>query len=315
MKKIITIIIPIYNEQKSIEPLSKKLVEVAKKQPKYFFNYIFVDDGSETKNINLMKQFCKKNKAFQLLVLSRNFGKEFALTAGIHNAPECDALITMDADLQHPPELIHKLIRLWENGSKVVVCKRIDNKDNSFFRRLCSKIFYTVSNLISSVKINPNSTDFRLLDKLVISYFKRFNETPMMYKRIVDWIGFKESIIEFSAPKRLKGKSSFTYVSLINLAVNALSTYSTLPLKIISISGLTLTFVSFLIFIWMLFYNFYISNLMFSTLAFFVILNTFLMGIVLIALGLVGIYIGNIYSQVLNRPLYIVEEKINFDKN
>ena len=315
MKKRITIVIPVHNERKSIKPLSNKLVEIAKKESKYLFNYIFVDDGSDIENINLIKQFCHKNKSFHLLVLSRNFGKEFALTAGINHAPECDALITMDADLQHPPELIHKLIRLWEKGSKVVVCKRIDNEDNSFLRNLCSKIFYKVSNLISSVKVSPNTTDYRLLDKLVISYFKKFNETPMMYKRIIDWIGFKESIVEFTAPKRLNDRSSFTYVSLINLAVNALTTYSIKPLKIISITGLIMTFVSFLIFLWMLFYNFYISNLMFTTLAFFVVLNTFLMGIVLIALGLVGIYIGNIYSQVLNRPLYIVEEKINFDKN
>jgi polyisoprenyl-phosphate glycosyltransferase len=315
MKKRITVVIPILNEFESIKPLSNKLLQVTKDQPKYLFNFIFVDDGSETKNINLLKQICKINKSFQLLVLSRNFGKEFALTAGIHHAPECNALITMDADLQHPPELIHELIKLWEIGSKVVVCKRVHNEDNSFFRKLCSTFFYKISNLISTVKINPNTTDFRLLDSFVISHFKKFNETPMMYKRIIDWMGFKESIIEFKAPKRLNDKSSFTYTSLLNLAVNALTTYSIKPLKIIFISGVVMTFSSLLIFLWMFFYNFYISSLMFTTLAFFVVLNTFLMGIVLIALGLVGIYIGNIYSQVLNRPLYIIEEKINFDKN
>ena len=309
----ISIVIPLLNESESLPELYRWINEVMENNG-FVYEIVFIDDGSTDNSWKIINDLKHKNSNVKGIKFRRNYGKSAALSEGFKRT-KGNVVFTMDADLQHPPELIHKLIRLWENGSKVVVCKRIDNKDNSFFRKLCSKIFYKVSNLISSVKINPNSTDFRLLDKLVISYFKRFNETPMMYKRIVDWIGFKESIIEFSAPKRLKGKSSFTYVSLINLAVNALSTYSTLPLKIISISGLTLTFVSFLIFIWMLFYNFYISNLMFSTLAFFVILNTFLMGIVLIALGLVGIYIGNIYSQVLNRPLYIVEEKINFDKN
>ncbi len=312
-KKTISIVIPFFNESDSTEELLNSLNKVIKKHSNYFFEILFVDDGSNIIHSQKLMEILQKFKKIKLIIFSKNFGKEIALFAGVSNCLNSAAVITIDADLQHPPNLISKFISHWESGAKNVAGQRIKNEDSNFLRAFFSNLFYYLINKFSKVKIQKNSTDFRLIDEKILREIVKLNEVNMTYRRIIDWSGYEQVNVPFIAPKRIHNKSSFNFYSLLNLALNSLISHSDIPLKfILFVGGLMSTF-SFIILSWMISYHFLISNSMFTPLAFFVVLNTFLIGIILFSLGLLGIYLGNIHFQVLSRPLYVIKEKINFD--
>jgi glycosyltransferase involved in cell wall biosynthesis len=313
MSKKISIVIPVYNEEKNIPLVSQEIAHVFSSLP-YDYEVIFVNDGSRDNSLLEILRLSEANSKIKGLDFSRNFGKEPALSAGCH-AASGDAVITMDADLQHPASLIPELITAWEKGAEVVYTVRKKNEGASFMKRLTSSAYYWLFKRITSVTTEPRSTDFRLLDKKVIEVFKKFPERERMFRGMVDWMGYKRSRIEFVASERKHGQAGYSYAKLFGLAINSFTSFSLLPLKIAGYLGLIITTFSGFLLIIMFISRFFKEWWVFTPLAILATINIFLVGIVLISLGFVALYIARIHSEVINRPLYIVREQINLQES
>ncbi|QWD60439.1 glycosyltransferase family 2 protein [Polynucleobacter sp. MWH-UH35A] len=310
---LITIVVPTYGEGENVshlyEALETNLVSVS---TSYEFNYIFVNDGSIDDTCDVLRELAKLDKKVKVIDLSRNFGKEIALTAGVHEALSSKAIICLDADMQHPPNLIPDMIQKWESGAEIVIAIRKESEDQPIFRWLGSKVYYWIINKISEVEMTPQSTDFRLYDNKVIEAFKRATERQRMFRGIMDWLGFKREYVYFSAPKRMYGSAGYSYAKLFSLAVNSITSFSLWPLKIAGYLGLLLIVIVSGIFLYFLGFYLIYGVFIISPLAIVALLNTLLIGVVLVAIGLVALYVGSIHTEVINRPLYVVREKINF---
>lgn len=305
----IAILIPMHNESLSILKLHEELSKVLNSIVKHKFKIILVDDGSTDNTVEVAASVALKDERVEVVELSRNFGKEIALSAGIDRV-DSDAVIIMDADLQHPPIMIPAFIREWENGFDIVVTKRLHTEKQPIFKKIGSSLFYKIINSVSEFKIEPATTDFRLLDKKVIVEIKKFSEKNRIFRGLVDWLGFKKTYLDFVAPERYAGEASYSYKKLFKLAVDGITSFSLLPLKIASYLGVIISVFSALLFLYMLLDKFFIHWGGFTPLAYFMVANTFLIGVVLMCLGIMAIYIGNIHVETINRPLYVVRRII-----
>jgi dolichol-phosphate mannosyltransferase len=308
---LISIVIPVYGEERNIPVLYQRLEEVTRKLPDVGWEYIFVNDGSTDGSYEALKRIAYQDDKVKVIDLSRNFGKEVALTAGVH-AVNADAVICMDADLQHPPELIPGIVELWQQGAEIVATIRVSSEKQLFLRRISSRLFYWIMKKISDVEMVSRTTDFRLLDKKVIEAFRQVTERERMFRGVIDWMGFRKSYVEFDAPAREEGAAGYSYAKLWRLALNSVTSFSLLPLRLTGYLGVAIVTGSGLLLVWMLIANYVLGLHLFTPLAIVVVVNTFLIGIVLMAIGLVALYIGTIHTEVTNRPLYIIREKTNF---
>ncbi|WP_215365166.1 glycosyltransferase family 2 protein [Polynucleobacter sp. es-EL-1] len=313
MAKKIAIVIPVYREAKSLQSLYQRLELVTSRFTKYSWEYIFINDGSPDNSYEVLVALAVKDPKIKVLDLSRNFGKEIALTAGVHEATSCDAVICIDADLQHPPELIPRLVYAWEEGAEVVVTVRTSTDREPLLRRWGSSIFYWLINKVSSFEMIPKATDFRLYDQKVVLAFERATERERLFRGIMDWMGFRRVMLEFKADAREHGEAGYSYVKLWSLAINSITSFSLWPLRLTGYLGVLITSGSGLLLLWMVGNNLLTSKTLYTPLAIVVVVNTFLIGIVLMAVGLVALYIGTIHTEVINRPLYLIREKINFE--
>ena len=311
-KKLISIIIPIYNESKNLRNFYDRLRSVKEKLLKYNWEFIFVNDGSSDNSLLVLYELAKLDKNNKVLDLSRNFGKEIALSAGVHEIGNVDAVICIDSDLQHPPQLIPKLIKAWEEGIEIVATIRSSIEKQPFLKRLGSKLFYWLMSKISGVKMKPHTTDFRLYDKKVIQAFRNVTERDRMFRGIMDWMGFKKTYISFKADARKEGEAGYSYAKLWHLAISSITSFSLWPLRITGRIGVLITLLSGGLLSWMLLNYIFLHKLDYSPLAIIVVANTFLIGLVLMSIGLVALYIGSIHTEVINRPLYVVRERLNF---
>lgn len=329
MPKLISIIIPVYNEEKNISLIYLEIKSVLEKlKEKYNFEIIFVDDGSQDKTEKEILKVAslprREPEVFlrgrqlpvasflkvKLISLSRNFGKEIAITAGLNNC-QGEAVITIDADLQHPPNLIPEFIKLWERGTEVVIGIRKTTEGEGFVKKLGGRIFYRVIDRISETKIIPNATDFRLLDRKVVNIFNEFTEKNRMVRGLIDWLGFKREYVYFDAPQR-EGKPTYTFSKLLNLALTGFVSFSLLPLKIAGYLGIFITFISGILGLFVFFEKYILNdplNLAISGTAALAIMLLFFVGIILICIGLLALYIAQIYQEVQNRPLYVIRRK------
>ncbi len=310
--KTISIIVPAYNEAENIRPLCEKLETVLSSLGNaYTFEILFVNDGSKDSTIDEIKKLAEKNPRIRYIDFSRNFGKEIATTAGL-NLCSGDACIMVDADLQHPAELIPEFVRKWEEGHEVVVGVRKSSKSDSWIKKAGSKLFYAILNGIIETKVVPNSTDFRLLDRVVINEFNRFTEENRMTRGLIDWLGFKRTYIYFEANDRLHGTASYSFWKLVRLAFNSFISLSLIPLKLAGYLGIFITTISGISGFYILLGKYIFRAHFASTfsdaenLAIFIV---FLVGIILMSIGLISLYIANIHREVLNRPLYVIREK------
>jgi len=310
MGKKISVVIPVYNEEKNVSLISQELVSVFSSLS-YEYEIIFVNDGSRDNSLLEILRLGEADGRIKGLDFSRNFGKEPALSAGCHVASG-DAVITMDADLQHPASLIPELLKEWEDGAEVVYTVRKKNEGASLMKKLTSSAYYWLFNKITSITTEPRSTDFRLLDKKVIEVFRKFPERERMFRGMVDWMGYRRARVEFVAQERKYGKAGYSYAKLFGLAINSFTSFSLLPLKIAGYLGLIITTFSGLLLIVMFVSQFFKDWWVFTPLAILATINIFLVGMVLISLGFVALYIARIHSEVINRPLYIVREMVNF---
>ncbi|MEI7890973.1 MAG: glycosyltransferase family 2 protein [bacterium] len=311
MKKI-SIIIPAYNEEKNIPLAYLELQKVfAKVLENYSFEIIFINDGSRDKTIVEIEKLAKEHEDVKFLDFSRNFGKELATSAGLNHC-QGDACIMLDADLQHPIELIPEFIAKWEAGAEVVIGIRNKNKSTGIFKKIGSSLFYKIINKIAEIEVTPNATDFRLLDRKVIDEFNKFHEANRMTRALIDWLGFHREYIHFEANERIHGEASYSFWKLFKLAMNSFISLSLLPLKLAGYLGMSITLVSGLAGFYILLGKYFYRTPFASTFSDsenLAILLVFLVGIILTSIGLIALYIANIHSEVINRPMYVVRKK------
>lgn len=302
---VISVIIPLYNEAANVPKIFEALQSVAA-QLEHRFEYIFVNDGSRDTSAIEVRKLRANHSQVTLLNLARNFGKEIALTAGLHHA-QGDAAIMLDADLQHPPRYIPEFIHKWQQGADIVVGVRTEHGKESLIKHWGSKLFYQVINKISHVKITPHATDFRLLDRSVVDQFTHFTERNRIVRGLIDWLGFEPDIVYFEAAERQHGEASYSISKLFRLAMDTFVSMSLVPLRISGYLGLIIIVLSGPLGFIMFLDTYFLGNkFQFTGSASVGVLVLFLVGITLINLGLMGLYIANIHNEVINRPLYVL---------
>lgn len=300
----ISIVIPVYNEENSIKILVNKLNRVLSFEVDR--EIIFIDDGSTDNTLLLIKQICIEQSNVFYVSLSRNFGHQNSLRAGLDVASG-DAIITMDGDLQHPPELIPDMIEKWLAGFDVVLTSRNKSNDISFFKRCSSTLYYRIINSIADVGLEQGAADFRLLDRKVVDSLKNFNEKAIFYRGLVNWVGFKNCQLEYSPNAREFGTSKYSIRKMIRLAVDGITSFSIFPLRVAAAVGIAMSFFSFLYVLYAVFIKMFTDDAVNGWLSVMAGIY-FLGGIQLVFLGLHGEYLGKIFMEVKNRPNYIVSE-------
>jgi polyisoprenyl-phosphate glycosyltransferase len=312
--KTISFVIPVYQEQDNLLLMYEALQYMMSGQSdQYDWEVIFVNDGSPDASGEILEKLSQKAAQCRVIELSRNFGKEIALSAGVDYA-KGDAVIFLDADLQHPPDRIPDMLRCWEDGYEVVEMVRTYTLGEPWLRRLGSTLFYKILKFISSTDILAKTTDFRLLDRKVVKELRRVEERQRMFRGIIDWLGFRKVRLDFEAPARRYGTPVYSYGKLLNLALNSFISYSSLPLKLIGVLGIGITVISGLVLFWMTVVTLTADEYWNITpVAFIMVSNLVFTGITLSALGLMSLYISKIYSEVQNRPLYTIRRTINID--
>ena len=309
----ISVVVPIYCEERNIRSLYSRLEKIAVAAPDLAWEYVFVNDGSSDGSMTVLRQLAMDDTKVKVVDLSKNFGKEAALTAGLQFSSG-DATVCLDADLQHPPELIPQLIEEWKLGAEVVATIRTGTDEESVMRRLGSRGYYWIMGKITKLDMVSQTTDFRLLDKKVVNAFLSLTERERMFRAIVDWVGFRKVYVEFHAAARNQGRPTYSYSKLRQLAVNSVVSFSLWPLRITGYLGLVISSVSGILLTVMLGNYLFSSEHFFTTLGIVVVFNTLLIGTVLMSIGLVALYIGAIHAEVINRPLFIVRESLNLDE-
>lgn len=308
MKKI-SILVPCYNEEASLPMLYSELVKVMNLCDSYDWEVLFINDGSCDNTLSVIKDLRRKDMRISYVDLSRNFGKENAMLAGFDYVTG-DCMVIMDADLQHPPHVILKMLEKWEEGYEDVYAKRITRGKESWIRKRASLLFYSLLQKTTRIEILQNVGDFRLLDRCCIEALKSLRESERYTKGMFCWIGFKKTSVDFEQKDRVAGKSTWNYWSLFNLAIEGITSFTTTPLRFSSILGFIIAIFSFVL---MLFH--FIKALIwgdpiqgFPTL---VVLILFLGGIQLLSIGILGEYLGRVFNESKHRPVYIVREYNN----
>lgn len=305
MKKI-TILIPCYNEEQSLPLLYPELVKLMEENKAYEWELLFVNDGSLDGTLELLHQLRQQDERVNIVSLSRNFGKEVAMLAGFDYA-KGDCLVIVDADLQDPPELIPEMIKWWEQGYEDVYARRKSRGKESWLRKRLSMTFYRMLQQSSRFDVLQNVGDFRLLDRRCINALRKMRESERYTKGMYSWIGFKKKEIEFDRGDRHAGKSSWNYNQLFSLAIDGITSFSSLPLRISTIAGFIVSMMAFIYMMVVLVKKLIWGNPVQGYPSLLVII-LFLGGIQLLSLGIIGEYIGRIYSESKNRPDYFVDE-------
>lgn len=306
MKKI-SIVVPVYNEQENLKEFHKRITAIMN-DTGYDYNMVFVDDGSKDSSAFILKQLVEEDNHVEAYLLSRNYGHQMALTCGLDNA-DGDAVITMDGDLQHPPELLPELIRLWEEGSEIVMTKRLATEDAGFLKNITSSCYYKLINIMSKVEITPGGSDFRLMDKKAVEAFRLYRERARFIRGMVSTLGFNVSVVEFVAPPRFAGHSKFNLHKMLHFALDGITAFSNLPLRWAFYLGLFFGLCSLLL-LGHVFYVKFISDDAVPGWATTTVSILFLGGIQLVGIGILGEYIGRIFEEIKHRPLYLVSKHL-----
>ncbi len=308
-KSKLSVVVPLFNEADALDSFHADLIQNLKKVVSSAYEIIYVSDGSTDYTVSKVSVLSKKDSRIKLVALSRNFGKENALSAGLQIA-DSKAILMIDGDGQHPPSYITDFYKHWLDGSKVVVGIRQNNSDLGFIKSKTSLLFHKLINLISDEKLIYGTTDFRLIDSSVRDAVLAMPETDRVMRALIDWIGFKRSYVEFNVKPRSDGKSSFTNRALIKHAMNSFASLTPKPLYFVGYLGVMITVLAFLLGI-----SVFIEQLLledplgwnFTGTAMLAILLLFLVGLVLTAQGILSVYISHMHKQTLGRPLYVID--------
>ncbi len=298
--------IPAYNEEAVLPQLHRRLMSLADSLPDYAFEFLFVNDGSRDDTLRLIKEFAEDDHRISYVNLSRNFGKEIAMIAGIDHITS-DAMVIIDADLQDPPELIPEMIKLWQDGYDDVYAKRKSREGETWLKKSTSRLYYKLLQRVTRVPIQEDTGDFRLLDRRVIKALQQFRESQRNTKAIFSQVGFRKKEIMYDRDPRAAGETKWSYPKLLDLAISGITSFTTIPLRFASILGVIISFVAFIYIIYLLVRPLFgvstgsgYTSLMAAIL--------FLGGVQLLSLGIIGEYIGRIFNETKQRPLYLVEE-------
>lgn len=309
-KLIVSIVIPVYNEAQNLPELYRRLNDVFVKE-NLMREIIFVDDGSTDASFEVIQSLHSDDRTVKAIRFSRNFGHQVAITAGLDYCTG-DAVIMLDADLQHPPELLSTFIGKWREGFDIVSGIREQTEKVSLFKRISSKLFYRILNKISDIKISENTADFRLLDRKVTEYIKRFPEKHRFIRGIIGWIGFSQTEVVYQAPERYRGQSKYTLKKMFRLAMDGVTSFSFFPLKLSILFGVVVAGISFVYILWAIYVKVFLgaavpgwTSLLISVL--------FLGSIQLLCMGMLGLYIARVYEEVKQRPLYLIRGRLGFD--
>lgn len=309
MKKKVSILIPCYNEEKSLPLMYQALCDLVSfpdLSERYDWEWLFVNDGSTDHTLDVLRRLRDRDSRVCYIDLSRNFGKENAMLAGFDYVTG-DCMIIMDADLQHPPALIPQMLEQWEQGYDDVYAKRLSRGRESWLRRKLSLFFYSLLQHSTRVNVLPNVGDFRLLDRKCVSVLRHMRESQRYTKGMYSWIGFRKKELLFEQQNRVAGTSSWNFIGLFNLAIDGITSFTTFPLRLATIIGVAVSFAAFLFLVYVLVCTWIWGDPVqgYPTL---MVVILFLGGVELLALGIIGEYLGHIYHESKRRPAYIARE-------
>ena len=312
MKKI-SVVVPMYYEEEVAKECYTRLKNVLEKIENYNYEIIFINDGSKDKTLEILKEIAKENKNVKIISFSRNFGHQCAVTAGLRYVTG-DAIVIIDADLQDPPELIPEMIKLWEEGNEVIYGKRKSREGESRFKLLTASMFYKTLNALSDVEIPKDTGDFRLVDRKVVEVINSLPEHNKFLRGLFSWVGFKQKAYEYERKERYAGKTKYPLKKMLKLAQDGIFSFSIKPLKIVGAMGILSVLISIILFVYaVLSYAFNWNNLVPGWTSLMVTI-TFIGGMILISLWMIGEYIGRIYDETKRRPEYIIDETINIEE-
>ena len=305
MKKI-SIIIPAYNEEESLPYLYDRLKKLMDDMKNYEFEVLFVNDGSKDKTVQIIKEFRQKDERISYVDFSRNFGKEIAMIAGLDYA-KGDCVIFMDADLQDPPELIPELVKYGEEGYDDVYARRSSRKGETWLKKFTSKMYYKVLQSLTRVPIQKDTGDFRLLDRRCVNALRKLRESQRCSKSMFSWIGYNKKEVLYERDPRIAGKTKWNYRKLIDLAIDGITSFTTSPLRISTYLSIPTFLALFIYFIYVII-KCITQNVAIQAFQAIILLILFFSGIQILLFGIIGEYLGRIFNETKNRPLYFVNE-------
>lgn len=308
---LISIVVPVFNEQDNVDMFTAEVIK-SMQSGDYDFEIIFVDDGSSDATPLILDRISQADSRVRAFILARNFGHQVALSCGLDHASG-DAVITMDGDLQHPPEMIPLLLQKWEEGFEVVQTVRKSTEGVSWFKTVTSSVFYKLINAMSNVRITAGGSDFRLLDQKVVQSFRQFKERARFIRGMISDIGYKQVQIEFVAPPRFAGKSKFSLRKMLNFALDGITAYSKMPLRFALYLGVLFGLFALLFMMDVVYIKLFTEEAV-PGWATTVVSILLLGGVQLIGMGIIGEYVGRIFEEVKQRPLYLVRAELKKDK-
>jgi dolichol-phosphate mannosyltransferase len=306
----VSIVVPVFNEVESIPILFDHLRKILHELP-FNFEILFVDDGSTDGTYLAIKDMQKRDRRVKALSFSRNFGHQAALSAGLQYASG-DAVITMDGDLQHPPSLIPTLIEKWREGFEIVYTTRESTADESFFKKMTSRLFYRIINAFSETPVHPFAADFRLLDRAVVRSLNTLEEHDRFLRGLIGWLGFSNVGVSYTADPRAAGKSKYTVGKMIRLGLNGIISFSAAPLHLVTYLGIIASFLGFLYGIYSLYVRFFTNGTVQGWTSLIIVI-LFLGGVQLISIGILGEYLIRVYDETKRRPLFIVRDSLGLE--
>ncbi|MGA9173634.1 MAG: glycosyltransferase family 2 protein [Thermoactinomyces sp.] len=301
-----SIIIPVFNEEAVIHETYRRLTQVMESLDEPY-ELLFVNDGSQDRTAEIIEGFAKSDKCVKLLEFSRNFGHQIAITAGMDHA-RGDAIVIIDADLQDPPELIPQMIEKWKEGYEVVYAKRLKRKGETLFKKWTAALFYRTLRALTEVNIPLDTGDFRLIDRKVADAMRSIREKNRFVRGLVSWVGFRQTAIEYVRDERFAGETKYPLKKMLRFSMDGITSFSYKPLKLATYLGFVISFASFVYLLISLGQRLFTSSTVAgwaSLIACVLLLN----GVILIILGILGEYVGRIYDETKNRPLYILRNK------
>lgn len=304
--KRIDIIVPCYNEEESLKVFQERIDELFRQSLETEYTLLYINDGSTDKTLEMIKKYAERKDNVDYISFARNFGKEAGILAGLSYSTG-DYVVVMDADLQHPPELIPQMLKEIETGYDCCMARRVSRKGEGFLRQKFSRMFYRFMNLITSIELVQGSTDFCLMTRQVVDAVLSLHERERFTKGIFNWVGFNKKYIEYENVERVAGESKWSFKSLFNYAISGITAFSVTPLRMASVIGIIVMFIAF-IYALFVFIAALSSDSARTGYASITIIMLFLGGMIIFLLGVIGEYLSKIYIEVKERPIYIIKE-------
>ena len=308
----LSVVVPLYNEELVIEAMYERMTGVLEGMG-CEYELVLVNDGSADRTLQMAREICARDPRVKLISFSRNFGHQFAITAGMDKS-RGEAVVVIDADLQDPPEVIPEMVAKWKEGYDVVYGVRDKREGESWFKLTTASMFYRILKRMTSIHIPVDTGDFRLVDRRALDQFNTMRERARFVRGMVSWVGFKQGEVRYVRHERFAGETKYPFSKMLKFAIDGMLSFSQAPLKLASTMGLVSSVIAFLFILYGIFVRIFQPEQAIEGWTSVFVAVLFVGGIQLICVGVLGEYIGRMYEEIKNRPLYIVEEEVNFDR-